>query len=428
MIMRSKFVRVIINLFTKNLSLKALAILFAFILWSFVITETNPERTKTIAEIPVTVSGLSLLEESGLTLRDSFSEEPINVTVKISVPHSDMSLADKSIVSASIDVSKLTTVGSNSLPVNISFSNVANVTLVSVKPSSIAVTVDTISQTDIPLELNPLNALDENLVSVSPVFPATVRIKGSSYYVDSIFKGVIDVDMSTLEDGKIISSNCRFEDANGNTIKFNSDPVTVDMDIQTVKSVKLDLTDVITNEAKVASGYQFNGISAGTVKICGHASVLNGITGIPIEKIDLSEKDSSFTSAEVKLILPEGISLVESEDAPTVNIDIIPAQKSLNVTRKVTITGLNGPAEVKSASDIFNVTENGLSSIEAQVVLMANSENISLIKPTDVNVFLDLSSVNSDGTAELHATVPSSLKGKVTAQVISPKTVTVKFK
>ena len=93
---------------TNNMVLKLLSIVFAIILWNFVITETNPARTKNITEITVTASGLDELASRGLTTRDDLSANPITVSVKVSVAHSDYKFINENAISASIDLTKVT--------------------------------------------------------------------------------------------------------------------------------------------------------------------------------------------------------------------------------------------------------------------------------------------------------------------------------
>ena len=60
--------------FTNNSLLKIISIIFAILLWSFVTNSTDPQRTKTITDVPVVLQGLEALEEKGLTLRDDIEK------------------------------------------------------------------------------------------------------------------------------------------------------------------------------------------------------------------------------------------------------------------------------------------------------------------------------------------------------------------
>ena len=39
--------------FTKNLALKIVSLLFAMLIWGYVMVEVNPKRVKTITDVPV---------------------------------------------------------------------------------------------------------------------------------------------------------------------------------------------------------------------------------------------------------------------------------------------------------------------------------------------------------------------------------------
>ena len=168
---------------TNNLVLKILSLIFAVILWNFVITETNPARTKNIAEITVTANGADELASRGLIPRDDLSANPITVTVKVSVAHSDYKFINENTISASIDLTKVTKEGANSLPVIISFNNIGDVSLVSVTPASVNLTIDKLVSKDVPVSIRTANELASNLISLQPEYPETVSITGASYYV-----------------------------------------------------------------------------------------------------------------------------------------------------------------------------------------------------------------------------------------------------
>ena len=51
----SKIVAVIKRLFVQNWKMKLIALIFAFILWSFVIAEDNPYKTKTFRDFPLPI-------------------------------------------------------------------------------------------------------------------------------------------------------------------------------------------------------------------------------------------------------------------------------------------------------------------------------------------------------------------------------------
>jgi len=417
--------------FTNNLGLKILSLVFAFILWSFVITATNQERTKTVSGITVNIEGLSALEALGYTTRDDFSESNLSVKVKVSTNRSDFKLVDKNFITASLDLSQLTKDGTSAVPVIVSFSNTADVSLVSVAPSSFTVTVDPIVSKDVPVVLEQTGTLKENLVSYSPVIPENITISGSSYYVERITKAIAEVNLSDLSDSEIISAQCRFTDEKDNAIKFTASRIRIDMDIQTVKDVRLSLDNTFINADKIADGFTFESAKTDTVKICGHATAIEKISELAVKEIDLQGKDDSFTSCTLTPILPEGVHLLPSSALPTATVQISPIKQSLTLKSPLIVSGLgNGlTAVIASGEDTQTVSDNIACGINVNVMLTANSSVIDNIVPSDIIVYLPCAGKTA-GTYTITPTVSiNSIYGQsISSQIISPTQLTVTIK
>lgn len=426
--MSNKVKRTFASYLSNNLVLKILSLLFAIILWGFVINETNPSRTKIMRDIPLKITGMEELASIGLTTREDYSGQ-IFVTVRATVSHSDFKHIDKNIVSASVDLSSFTAEGTFDVPVNVSFNNIGSVSLLSVSPASISVKIDPLVSADVPLTLNTKNSLAQGLVSVSPVYPETVRISGSSYYVKRIARALIDVDLSRLDDGDIFTAPCTYLDVFDTPVAFPGISVTADMDVQSTKTVKIDLSNAVKNINKVASGYQYDGIDAPAVTICAHSSVLNKITSVSALPIDLTGKDSSFVSSEIALSLPDGVSLLPGADAPLATINIIEAQSTLSVKRKVSVTGLSGSATIYANGYTYSVKADGSTNLNATVVLSGSASALDQVYTNDVSVQLDLTSLEKgEHTLTLTPLLNSALNNQITAQIASPASVKVIIK
>lgn len=411
---------------TNNLTLKLLSLFFAIILWSFTISRTDPQRTKKITEVPVTVNGLSALEEKGLTLRDG-SDILGNVTVKVSVAYSDFKRIDKNYISATVDLSKITSAGTVTLTVIPSVNTGGDIGTVTANPSSITVTVDEYVTKEIPVVLNTLNSLKDGLISVSPTYPQTVEIKGSSYYVEKISKAVLNVDLSSLNDGDSVTGLCTFTDDKNNAVKFPQKTLTADMDVRTVKEVSVNAESAVINSDKLASGYRLASVSSGKIKICAHKEILDTIDEIVPDNIDLAGLDSSSVSYPLTFTLPEGVEIVPNQVAPEAQLKITESSTDVTVKRNITVSGLEGSsASVTSGKTTRKITSDGTVSIEATVVLSGPAPLLNTITDSDVMVKLSLSGKGA-GTYELEPVVilSSSIASKVTAKLVSPVQVSV---
>jgi len=410
------------------LFLKSSLLFFAIILWSFVTNSTNPDRVKTVRNVPVVVQGLEALEEKGLTVRDELEKLLPTVTVKVNVKNSDYKMVDKNVIFVSVDVSEIVKDGPNSISVTPSFSNLVDVSLASIEPQAINITIDKILEKKVPVTIKTTGELAPGLVSVAPKYNETVLIKGSSYYVERISDAIVDVDLSTLKDGDVLSQICHFTDNQGNAIKFDGVRIDVDMDVQTKKEVSISSEGAALNSDKVASGYEFESISAGKITICGHANDIQDISEIKIEPIDLKNKDASFTSVPALLVLPEGVSVVEGQNAPVAKVKIVPKKKTVTVKRSITISGLgeNMTATITSGNSTVTAKNNGTVKITATVSLTGSNFVLNSLTETDVIVKLSFDNMGK-GSYEITPTVSlsSSIANEVTAQLVSPAQVSV---
>ncbi len=412
-----------------NTSLKLISLLFAIILWGFVTNSTNPERTKDIENVPIVVQGIEALEEKGFIIRDDLSKVLPAVDIKVNVKNSDYRLVNKNVVLASIDVSEISKDGTNSVTVIPNFSNLVDVSLESIEPQSVTLTVDRIIKKDVPVVINKTGEFKEGLISVAPEYPKTLSLTGSSYYLDRIENAVIDINLSTLNDGTKISTFCRYEDKDENVINFDGKKIDVDMDVQTKKEVSITATDSIINKDKLADGYQFTNVSTGKIVICGHSDVINNVTEIKADNIDLTGKDSSFTSTPISLVLPEGITVLAGQDAPQAKIEIKEQTKTINVTRYITVSGLsaNLNASITSGDQTVQISSDGTAQIKVTVSVTGTKLTLDNLKETDVIVRLSLLD-KGVGTYELVPVValnPALANNVISAQIVSPTQVSV---
>ncbi len=426
--MTNKKRRSVRSYFTNNTALKLISLLFAIILWGFVTNSTNPERTKTIENIPIVVQGIEALEEKGFAIRDDLEKALPTVSIKVNVKNSDYRLVNKNVIFASIDVSEISKDGVNSVTVVPTFSNIADVSLDSVEPQTINLAVDKIIKKEVPLTIEKTGELKDGLVSVAPEHVKTVFLEGSSYYLDRIENAVVDVDLSTLNDGDKLSVLCRYTDKDGNDINFSGKKIDVDMDIQTKKEVSINAAESIINAHKVKEGYQFASISTGKITICGHAEALNAVTEIKASNIDLTEKDSAFTSTTISLILPEGITIFPGQEAPVAKLEITQQKETVNVTRNIRVTGLASGlnASITSGDQTVQVAGDGTAQLKATVSLTGSKLLLDNITETDVVVRLSL----LDKTAGTYELVPvvglsPSFANNVSAQLVSPTQISV---
>ena len=106
-----------LNLNKKAISL-LLCIVSAFALWVYVSYVENPEMTRSVKHIPITIEGEAELNRNGIAIK-SLSDEDLNLTINSKRSNFRHLSADS--ITAIIDVSSLSSIGNHKLNVSISF-------------------------------------------------------------------------------------------------------------------------------------------------------------------------------------------------------------------------------------------------------------------------------------------------------------------
>ena len=90
------------NVFTKNILLKVIALLFAVMLWGYVLSVENPEYTKRVRDVEISIVGEDSLNARGLMLltRDTGTTD-VDILCHIN-KHSEL---DASRVTCTVDLS-----------------------------------------------------------------------------------------------------------------------------------------------------------------------------------------------------------------------------------------------------------------------------------------------------------------------------------
>ena len=69
-----------------NTLLKVISLVFAIVLWSVVMSQTNPLRTKVVYDVPLDITGLDSLHSRGLSLATDVEALPSTVNVRLKCP------------------------------------------------------------------------------------------------------------------------------------------------------------------------------------------------------------------------------------------------------------------------------------------------------------------------------------------------------
>lgn len=137
-----------------NFWLKVLALLFSILLWSYVINETNPVRSKIFSDLPITVNGLSELQGQRLVPLEDLSVKLPRMSVTLNIPHKELGNVNASSIQIYIDLSRVTATGRQTVPVNVVCNN-ADVRLAPYSPQNVEIVIDELASAIIPVRRTP---------------------------------------------------------------------------------------------------------------------------------------------------------------------------------------------------------------------------------------------------------------------------------
>lgn len=405
------------NAFSKNLALKIVSLVFAMLLWGYVLMSENPQRTKTISNVQLNVDGEAELIAKQLVLSGDKDYGTVNVRVSTQLTsYADLSADD---ITASINLTGITETGEHDVPIT---ARTSTGTVVSVTPDHIKITVDNLVSRSIPVEIELEGELNDGYWAGEAVTSRnTVEIEGPLEYVSLIdcAKGVLNVESATSSINKSVLLTLYDKDGNeldSNLFYTKLPSTTVRMEILPMKTVSIDVENAIQGKDNLPKNYEIIGYGVngtGKVRIVGEKSVLDAIDSISIEYIDVSGVTENIVQ-DVALVVPEGVTLL---DDGTVNLYINIREKTDEVIYE------SVPITVEHLGRKLNAQ---LSAETADVALSGRVSLLNQIDRSDVELYIDLSGLETGvHTVPVEIKLPKDEMENELSCVLSVETVTV---
>lgn len=183
---------------TGHLWLKLLSLLFAIILWIYIIDSTpSLTRSKHMSGLSISVTGTSSLNVYGLALAtDVYSEYQGEISAVVEAPQNQLSRVTRGSIDVSLDVSNIRVEGTYDVPL-LAESRFGTVT--KLYPDSVTVHVESLDSRDMPIEVN-LNGMDTEHywynVETDSVNPQQITVSGPMSVVQTVFGIRAQLDVS----------------------------------------------------------------------------------------------------------------------------------------------------------------------------------------------------------------------------------------
>ena len=386
------------DFFSRNLALKIISLFFALILWSYVLNVENPSREKILRNIPVTFLGEDKLNnQQQLMVRGAKEDILKNVNVVITIPARMYGDVTAENVVAVADLSDIATAGEHTVRIEASIPSISDATVLSVSPNTLNVEIDVIRKRTIPVEVQYTGTLPDGYWrSDAELIPTTISLTGAASDLEKISTAVCEIDLDGRTTSMYDSKRVILMDSEGVTIdpsNFTGDMpyVSYKMTVLPKKTVPLSVEGALLGTDVLAEGYEMLDVSitpSAMVEIAAEQSVLDTISAITIDPIDLQGASESVLNYAVNLQLPDGVRLIGNK---VFNVFVRIEEK----TR--TDTFYDVPIEVRNLGKNLSASL----SIEAgKIMLTGPLSALNSLGEKDVALFVDASGLTA-GAHEL---------------------------
>lgn len=385
------------RMFTKNLAITVVSLIFAMGVWGYVMYTQSPVRVKVVPNVAVNFEGEADLIARKLVVRGDRSEILEDVTVRVETElsrYADLAAND---ITATINLKTVSMAGEYELDI---VASTQEGSIVSVSPSRITVEIDSLVTRSIPIEVEYSGSLPTGYWAGDVALSSSsVEIQGAANDVANVARAVLTIP---LED-RITGYNHSFEvelydsadELIDSSLFYGQIPsAAISLEILARKTVAVSMDTGLLGSDNLPVNYEIieRAVTPGTVEIVGEQSVLSGIEALEIAPVDISGSSESVL-ADVALIVPSGVRVL-SGDSVSIYVgirEIVTTAAFDNVA--VRVEGLDRRQTAELTPPSVSVTVTGPISL------------VSAIERRDVELY-----VTADGLAAGTYTLPVAMR------------------
>ena len=372
------------NFFTKNIAIKVISLVFAMLIWGYVMMTQNPMRVKVVQNVPVNIEGEADLTTRKLIICGDRAAllEDISVRVRTELTsYADLSADD---ITASVNLSSISSKGKHTLKISVKSSTGQ---VVSYTPSQIEIEGDTLATRSVPVEVRREGELQEGYWAGDVQLSSpTVELQGAAADLMQIAKAVAVIDLTDRTESVNESMVLTLYDQEGNEVSasvlFGSmATAVVKLQILPSKIVPIDVDAAIAGRDAIPENFEIAGygtsIENNLVRIVGNAEALADVESLSLEPLDVAGLTESVQQ-DLPIIVPEGVRVIGGS---TVNVQVTIREK----TDTLTLTEL--PVE------IVGLTRKQKAVLDRETVDISLNGRVSLINGItrgDVKIYADV--------------------------------------
>jgi YbbR domain-containing protein len=400
--------------------IKTCCVIAAFVLWLFITSTENPVNAYWLRSIPVQLLNTDALTRSNLILVPG-QEFTVDVNIKGASTSILMAkTAEDFTIVADLSAYALKS-GEQKIPIEIRRSP-DNINVVNSDNLFIKVNLDERMETRLPIDITVTGKPKEGFYASAAIPSQTqATVIGGSKIINSVKKIVVEENIKGLESDVTKNFKLKPVDAEGKEVKdVTVTPSHIDIKIPIRKTKSVGIT--VKTKGNLKPTFEISSIKVLPEKldVTGSAAALDLLNNLNTEAIDLSEINKN-TIVEAKVILPEGISFVDTKITGVVKVEITLnniVQKSLSLDIKY--TNLDEKYDVKleklKCSVVVSGTQVAIDSLDlnkfsatvelisltegahTSIVKVAIPEGVNLISQDTEKILVTITKKQTEGT------------------------------
>lgn len=306
------------DLLKRDTTIKIMSVLFAVFLWFFVLDSTNPIISMDFS-VPLRIENEDVLRSKDIVIKDS--NFPRNVTISLKGREDKIKRINSYEMEAVVDFSKVSDITTGFLYVEV-YNVPDGISFESVSPRVVNFKLEKIGENPYPVEVVTVGEAKENykIVGIS-ISPQTISIEATDSVISSISQVKAFADITGIKNDTSMKLMCKVYDKEGNEMTEFNDKYSVEARIEVAKEVSV----IPVVKGKPARDYVdgMHKVTPDKVLIAGSSSVLDSIDSLKTESIDI-ENLSTTTTKTADIVLPNGVSLINSQKSVSVSVEIVP--------------------------------------------------------------------------------------------------------
>lgn len=422
---------------TGNLSLKALALVIAFLIWLLVTNTNNPRKTQLFNNVPINIVNKDSIADIGKVIQMVGTG---TVTLRVEEKRSVLDRLSKGGANFYVEADMENINEMNMVPLTVTCDNPA-VTWdeIEVSPSSLKVKLeDKVEQAfSVSVSTTGTTAKGFEVGSTEIVQGKNIYIAGPASVIKIINQVIAPVNVTALNSDMALTSTLKVIDKNGseltdrqlNTLEFkdSTGAVITDRVVQIMVKVWRVQTDIpmeVTITGAPELGYSVVGVETipVTISLAGTESALAALDG-KLTLLDEVSVSGAFDNISQEIDLTdtlsemEGLKLItDAEPMITVNIQIEKNEDTMLNIPLGSVTLLNRPENMNL---VFTPAE------KISIAVHALEDNMETVTLEDVKASIDLAVCAEEGMYELPVKIELpkgyELASEVTVAVNSEK-------